>query len=231
MNGERAPATGMEKHFLKVIKGEALAASNEEKEWFQYWQTSISANSTSMNLSGSQRLEEILNEASHGKFRGCFERDTAYGGRWKLNFFFRKERLGIVICNKNSDRVDVLLKQLQREDELQKLHITLLRFSDTEIFGDRQDLLNKFHKARALASNAEHERKRRDVKPVKSPRRQRPVRPWEGGWTSVEQGEKHMGDEYFVKQKIDEGMAGDRDAVAAMRKADFSDMKKRSRGD
>jgi hypothetical protein len=35
--GLREPETGMEKHFLKVIKGQSIACSPEEKEWFEWW--------------------------------------------------------------------------------------------------------------------------------------------------------------------------------------------------
>lgn len=253
INGERAPTTGMEKHFLKVIQGKALAASSEEKEWLHYWQTSISTNSTLMSLSeespkerslvahegangpnvssSSQKLEEILNEASYGKFRGSFERDRAYCAKWRLNFFFEKVRLGIEICNENSELTDVLLKQLERDIELEKLHITLLRLSNTDIFGGRKSLLSKLHKAWITASNAENRRIRRMEQPVIKTKNRPLVSTFGGGWTYLEQGEKRKGDGYFGKQKISEGIAGDRDAVVAMRRADWSDMKKRSRGD
>ena len=36
--GTRPPSNGMEKHFLKVIKGTNLPCTPEEKEWFQWWQ-------------------------------------------------------------------------------------------------------------------------------------------------------------------------------------------------
>ena len=253
INGERAPATGMEKHFLKVIQGEALAASSEEKAWLQYWQTSIAAISELTNpavnspkdecpevlegangsngFSGSKEFEKILNTESYGKYRGCFICDSTYGDRWKLSFYFKKVRLGIEICNENSELTDVLLKQLERDLELEKLHITLLRVSDSDIFGDRKKLLKKLHNAWISASNAENRRARKTGSPANKAKNKQSVSSYGGGWTSLGQGVNSMGDGYFEKQKISEGIAGDRDATDAMRKADSFDMKKRSRGD
>jgi hypothetical protein len=253
INGERAPATGMEKHFLKVIQGAAIAASVEEKEWFKYWQASISAISTltspaaispkeecsevlggtngSNGFSGSRVFEKILNTESYGKYRGCFICDSTYGDRWKLSFYFKKVRLGIEICNENSELTDVLLKQLERDLELEKLHITLLRLSDSDIFGDRKILLKKLHNAWISASNTENRRVRKTGSPADKAKKKQSVSSYGGGWTSLGQGVNSMGDGCFEKQKISEGIAGDRDAVDAMRKADSFDMKKRSRGD
>ena len=37
VNGNREPESGMEKHFLKVIKGDGLACTTELKEWVKCW--------------------------------------------------------------------------------------------------------------------------------------------------------------------------------------------------
>lgn len=36
-NGIRSPKNGMEKHFLRVIAGEAIPCSSKEEKWFRYW--------------------------------------------------------------------------------------------------------------------------------------------------------------------------------------------------
>ena len=35
--GRRQPSDGMERHFLRVINGDALPCSTKEQEWYQYW--------------------------------------------------------------------------------------------------------------------------------------------------------------------------------------------------
>ena len=35
--GLREPTTGIEKHFLKVIRNEARPCNAEEREWFEWW--------------------------------------------------------------------------------------------------------------------------------------------------------------------------------------------------
>lgn len=37
ISGRRQPTDGMEKHFLRVIKGDAPPCSTKEQEWYQYW--------------------------------------------------------------------------------------------------------------------------------------------------------------------------------------------------
>lgn len=38
VSGIREPENGMEKHFLKVITGDGIPCTLEEKEWFKQWQ-------------------------------------------------------------------------------------------------------------------------------------------------------------------------------------------------
>jgi hypothetical protein len=44
IKGERPPESGMEKHFLNVLNGNALPCSPQEKEWHQYWLQNIEGN-------------------------------------------------------------------------------------------------------------------------------------------------------------------------------------------
>ena len=39
VDGNREPENGMEKHFLKVIKGKNSPCTAEEKQWYRWWQS------------------------------------------------------------------------------------------------------------------------------------------------------------------------------------------------
>ncbi len=43
ISGIREPNNGMEKHFLKVIKGDGRPCTKEEKEWLKWWKESFDA--------------------------------------------------------------------------------------------------------------------------------------------------------------------------------------------
>jgi hypothetical protein len=57
VSGKREPESGMEKHFLKVIKGEAFPCTKEEKEWFQLWKDLKENTSTIESI--SKKPDEI----------------------------------------------------------------------------------------------------------------------------------------------------------------------------
>jgi uncharacterized protein YifE (UPF0438 family) len=40
--GNRSPVSGIEKHFVRVMSGEAIPCSAKEKEWYQHWQRASS---------------------------------------------------------------------------------------------------------------------------------------------------------------------------------------------
>ena len=51
ISGFREPNNGMEKHFLKVIKGNGLACTPELKEWLKWWKESFDAYLVDKNIS------------------------------------------------------------------------------------------------------------------------------------------------------------------------------------
>lgn len=42
IEGHRAPEDGMERHFLRVITGDAMPCSPKEQEWYQHWRQASS---------------------------------------------------------------------------------------------------------------------------------------------------------------------------------------------
>jgi hypothetical protein len=62
--GLREPASGMEAHFLKVIKNEAMPCSAEEKEWFNWWQKTQGKNKNVKKLRPSVNPTPLIKNNS-----------------------------------------------------------------------------------------------------------------------------------------------------------------------
>lgn len=97
-------------------------------------------------------LEQILNSLNGGVLKGLFFREWAFADKWILDFFFHKIRLGIEV----DGSVHSLPSQKQRDREKEKAceewSITLLRVSNEEVFGNREELLEKLRNAWRVAS-------------------------------------------------------------------------------
>lgn len=70
------PVTGMEKHFQKVISGQASPLTEEERDWLQYWDSCADAHSTTSlslsvpSVSGSTFTKTIVCLANSRKTSG-----------------------------------------------------------------------------------------------------------------------------------------------------------------
>lgn len=184
-------------------------------------------------------LERILRNVGGGAFRGRFRREWAYGGRWIVDFYFPEVRLGIEVDGSYHNTLQQRHRDQEREKALAMSGITIIRLENDEVFGDRESLLLKIHTGWRKAKIAYQQFSER-TKPIQS-RRIVPSRnsrqtnrvnaaPYNGGWTSLRQGESRVGDAY-ERVYVSEGIAGSRDEQRAMNKQQFSDMRKRSRGE
>lgn len=183
-------------------------------------------------------LEHILLNVGGGKFRDRFQREWAYGGRWIVDFYFPEVRLGVEVDGGYHNHIAQQHRDKERESTLAKSGITIIRFTNDEVFGDRQSLLLKllsgWRKAKIASRKFSELTKfiqHGQILPSRSQREQYVVSatPFNGGWTSLKQGKNRVGDAY-EKVYISEGIAGNRDEQRAMNKQQFSDMRKRSRG-
>jgi hypothetical protein len=52
-SGIRSPKNGMEKHFLRVIAGEAIPCSSKEENWLRYW---VESKNLDINNEGDERF-------------------------------------------------------------------------------------------------------------------------------------------------------------------------------
>ena len=62
VNGNREPANGMEKHFLKVVKGNGLACTPELKEWLKWWKESFDPYLVDKNISTQIPVQNPLKD-------------------------------------------------------------------------------------------------------------------------------------------------------------------------
>jgi very-short-patch-repair endonuclease len=184
-------------------------------------------------------LERILNEVSGGVLRGRFQREWAYGGRWIVDFYFREVRLGIEVEGGYHRSLKQQLRDIERELAIEQAGIVIVRVANEEVFGDREALLNKLRDGwrqaqtsirKSVARTKPVQRRRLSTRPASPRRLLGKLTPYAGGWTSVKQGITRVGDA-FEKSFVSEGIAGSRDDHRANAKQQFSEMRKRSRGD
>jgi len=185
-----------------------------------------------------RELERILNDVNGGILRGRYQREWAYGGRWIVDFYFREVRLGIEVDGPYHGPLKQQLHDIERELELERAGITIVRVSNKDVFGDREALLNKLRKAwrraqttarQDLMAKAAHGRRAPAIASL-NPRTKKAAEPYAGGWTSLKQGVTKFGDA-INKSFVDEGIAGSRNENRAMRRRQYAEMRKRSRGE
>lgn len=192
-----------------------------------------------------RRLERILNTVNGGVLRGRFSREWVCGKGWIVDFFFPEVRLAIEVDGPYHRTPDQLFRDLDREVEIEKFAVTIIRITNEQVFGDRDKLLNRLREGwrAARASLSAHARPKSPMK-AKLPRVPKPTlevtksefykstirspKPYVGGWTSLKQGERHVGDT-VPRRHIDEGIAGSRDANRETRRQQSVDMRNRGR--
>jgi very-short-patch-repair endonuclease len=178
-------------------------------------------------------FESILNALNDGVLRRRFQREWACGKNWTVNFYFPEVRLAIEIDDGSHKRPG------NRAVEAAKYEVTVVHIASDEIFGNRPALVEKLREAWRTAKVAFRKVRSmpRSPPPVAFPTSEvtkskalphgKP--PFDGGWTSIKQGVTRMGDD-TEKVFVDEGFGGTRDAVRAMKKQEFSSLRKRTRG-
>ena len=170
--------------------------------------------------------------------RGQVIREWAFGGRWILDFYVPTIRLGIEVDGITHLSPETRRKDRAKEYALTILDIDLLRLDHDEILYDEKRAIDRL--VDALASAREKcaatpkplRKKAQKFPPVPVPSAARQPRtvsdPYRGGWTSISQGERAVGDRQS-RRYIDEGIGGSREDNKRMRGRDFADMKKRAR--
>lgn len=217
IKGERHPENGMEKHFLRVLKGKASPCTKIEKEWHHYWLQNIKGNAYPIaeNVNANPKNANPKSELDNiftilflgGQFKGGLKRDWSFGAMWILDFFFDAARLGI--------EIDYGKPHVNKEKGLALEHhgITLARFTKEEIFGDRRDLLKKFDQYWRQAEATTNRRKAKVI----TKQRQAKTEKRQAELTSQEQ------DEIRKKDKLDR-------AIRFIKKLDKSEQSRKKSG-
>jgi very-short-patch-repair endonuclease len=188
-------------------------------------------------------FEALLNSLNGGVLRGKFQREWVCGRDWIVDFFFPEIRLAIEIDGEYHNTPQQLFQDLAREIEVEKFEVTVLRVSNREVFGDRETLVAKLREAWRKAIHTMRQRKTSMPTPLKG--KKTPKGPildlpkstfyrvtrrgrseYAGGWTSLEQGSRRVGDR-VSKQYVDEGFAGSRDSVREMKRQQFKALRKK----
>lgn len=152
----------------------------------------------------------------------------------KLDLYFHDNKLGIVVRNGSGSFNQELIEDVEQELLLESsLGISYLSFSVVEIFGSRSAFIKKLKK-HWDAANTEAKKpyskhtpdSNSRVKPTpktsvrhkpKSKHKAPAAECFKGGWTSLTQGTKRMGDATYEKRKAEENIGGTREQSIRMR--------------
>ena len=183
--------------------------------------------------SAETRLWEILWNIGRRALRGHVIREWAFGRHWILDFYIPHLRLGIEVDGATHLTPEQRRKDHAKELALAVLDIELLRLDHDEIIYAEARAVDRLIDALAQARGRVPVTKPLRIKKPKTPAitgslRRLPKAPFAGGWTSISQGIRSVGDN-VAKQHINEGIGGSREDNKRMRGRDFADLKKRGR--
>lgn len=82
VNGDREPENGMERHFLKVIKGDGLACTPELKEWYQCWTSLKDSTHSQSQLLASKSVVILANSTKIDPGRCIAGIEYLEAGNW-----------------------------------------------------------------------------------------------------------------------------------------------------
>lgn len=120
------------------------------------------------STAAERKFEQIISEIDEGFFAEKFEREWAICGKWILDFYFPKYRLAVEIDGSFHNSAEQIEKDAKKAADCEKLEITLLRFSNREIFTDQEKLIEKFKEKLVVANlRAENCTRKKTVEPAK----------------------------------------------------------------
>lgn len=89
------------------------------------------------------QLKNILNSLNNGALRGRFQREYVISGKWIVDFFFPDIRLAIEVDGSIHSRADQRIKDRLKNADCERFDITMMRVTNKEVFGDRDELTGK----------------------------------------------------------------------------------------
>ena len=98
-------------------------------------------------------LQRILNSLNAGVLRGKFKREHVVSGKWIVDFFFPEIRLAIEVDGSAHNTRVQRAKDRKKDTDCKRFDITVLRLRNSDIFGDRDGLVEKLRAGWRLAKN------------------------------------------------------------------------------
>jgi very-short-patch-repair endonuclease/ribosomal protein S30 len=96
------------------------------------------------NLTPAEKyLARFLNNLNNGVLKGRFVIQHVVSGKWIVDFFFPENRLAIEIDGDYHSDPKQKIKDKIKEKDCRTFDITLIRLSNTEVFGDQKVLTEK----------------------------------------------------------------------------------------
>lgn len=136
---------------VPVVIGESLV---EEEYRFRRRNTACrNARYLAKNPTPAEKeFERILNNLNGGVLRGKFFTQWVLYDKWILDFFFYENRLAVEIDGSFHDRLDQIERDKEKDQDCKDKHVTLIRISNKEVFGDREELIAKLRRGWRKAS-------------------------------------------------------------------------------
>ena len=128
------------------LSGIGYVVGESRNDNYQYTRSHILNNADDRQKNptrAEKKLETILNELGGGSLKGKFSREHVISGKWIVDFFFHEIRLAIEVDGSSHNSNYQKQKDAIKELDARRLYITVLRITNSQVFGNRQDLVNK----------------------------------------------------------------------------------------
>lgn len=101
-------------------------------------------------------LCKILRELNGGVLRGKFLREHPISGEWIVDFFFPQIRLAIEVGGSIHRMENQFKRDRLKDADCARFDITILRIADSEVFGNREKLIEKLRSGWRMALSREN---------------------------------------------------------------------------
>lgn len=102
------------------------------------------------------RLKSILNAVNGGALRERFKSQHVISGKWIVDFFFPEVRMAIEVDGGSHLEPERAIKDIQKETDCARFDITLVRVRNSDVFGDRELLLETLRAGWSKAKKREN---------------------------------------------------------------------------
>jgi very-short-patch-repair endonuclease len=110
-----------------------------------------------------KELDHIPTTVNDGILKGKFQREWSFAGKWILDFFFYENRLGIEVDGSYHPSSQQKQKDLEKAKSCEEFNVTLIRVTNSEVFGDREALLSKLREGYRQANQLSGHKRRQDA--------------------------------------------------------------------